>query len=55
MKFKAETENPECISLQIKLCGEVFSKVKEKQEEHFKATGQKLSKRLAVLKLILGK
>lgn len=50
-----ELDKKECVSMQLTLCGEVLRLVKEKQNEHYNLTGQKLSKRLAVFKLILGK
>lgn len=55
MAFKKVNENPECTSLTLELCGEVLRRIEDKQKEHFTATGQKCSKRLAIYKLILGK
>jgi hypothetical protein len=45
----------ECVKVQFTLCNEALRRVKEKQEDHFRSTGIKLSKRLAIIKLILGK
>lgn len=44
-----------CVKVQFQLCGEVLDKVKQKQREWKESTGQKLSKRLAIIKLILDK
>lgn len=53
MVYKSENENPECVTIQMTLCGSVLKKIQEKQKDHKEQTGQKMSKRLAIVKLIL--
>ena len=55
MEQTLNKREPECVKMQIDLCGEVLRKIREQQEKHYADTGQRMSKRHAIYKLILGK
>lgn len=45
----------ECVKVQVELCGEAKQKVVDRQADYFRLTGKCLSKKLAIVKIILGK